>query len=152
MMRVAPFASVKSVSAHIELQTVGGCGFGSGMSWSSAWIGCAISPGRMSIDDSDEIRQAGIEHAVDDRQHVLVHRNPLPDAVEGEQVVDPQRLVALERVRRGLDLEELLEADQRVVELVDQAGLDGVLDDRVALLVDFLHVHVDVHGGQTYPP
>ena len=57
--RVAPFASVKSVSAHIELHTVGGCGFGIGMSWSSAWIGCAISPGRMSIDDSDEIRQPG---------------------------------------------------------------------------------------------
>ena len=32
LRRVAPFASVKSVSAHIELHTVGGCGFGIGMS------------------------------------------------------------------------------------------------------------------------
>ena len=57
MIRVAPFASVKSVRAHIVLQTVGGCGFGIGMSWSSAWIGCAVSPGSMAIDDSDEMRQ-----------------------------------------------------------------------------------------------
>ena len=32
MMRVAPLASVKSVSAHIELQTVGTCGFAIGIS------------------------------------------------------------------------------------------------------------------------
>ena len=32
LSRVAPFVSVKSVSAHIELHTVGGCGFGSGIS------------------------------------------------------------------------------------------------------------------------
>ena len=57
MIRVAPFASVKSVSAHIVLHTVGGCGFGMGMSWSSAWIGCAVSPDRMAIDDSEEMRQ-----------------------------------------------------------------------------------------------
>jgi hypothetical protein len=56
MMRVAPFASLKLVSAHIVLQTVGTCGFGSGMSWSSAWIGCAVSPGSMAIDDSDDTR------------------------------------------------------------------------------------------------
>ncbi len=32
MMRVAPFASVKSVSAHIVLHTVGTCGLVSGIS------------------------------------------------------------------------------------------------------------------------
>ena len=58
-MRVAPFASVKSVSAHIELHTVGTCGFGIGRSWSSAWIGCAISPGRIVIELNDEMRQPG---------------------------------------------------------------------------------------------
>ncbi len=57
MMRVAPFASVKSVSAHIELHTVGACGFASGMSWSSAWMGCAVSPGWMRIDESEDTRQ-----------------------------------------------------------------------------------------------
>ena len=59
MMRVAPLASVKSVSAHIVLHTVGGCGFGMGMSWSSAWMGWGVSPSQMAIDDSDEIRQPG---------------------------------------------------------------------------------------------
>lgn len=57
MMRVAPFSSVKSVSAHIELHTVGTCGFVIGMSWSSAWIGCADSSGPMAIEDSDDTRQ-----------------------------------------------------------------------------------------------
>ena len=57
MMRVAPLASVKSVSAHMVLQTVGGWGLGIGMSWSSAWIGWAVSPASMAIDESDEIRQ-----------------------------------------------------------------------------------------------
>ena len=59
MSRVAPFASVKSVSAHIVLHTVGGCGLGIGISWSSAWIGWAVSPGWMAIDDSDDTRQPG---------------------------------------------------------------------------------------------
>ena len=57
MIRVAPLASVKSVSAHMLLQTVGTWGLGIGMSWSSAWIGWAISPGSMAIDDSDDTRQ-----------------------------------------------------------------------------------------------
>ena len=59
-----------------------------------------VSPGRMSIDDSDEMRQPGSSTPLDDRQHVLVHRHALPDVVVREQVVDAQRLVALERVRR----------------------------------------------------
>ena len=57
MIRVAPLASVKSVSAHMELHTVATCGFGSGMIWSSAWIGCSVSPGPMAIDDSELTRQ-----------------------------------------------------------------------------------------------
>ena len=58
-MRVAPLASVKSVSAHIVLHTIGGWGLGRGMSWSSAWMGWAVSPGSMAIDDSDDTRQPG---------------------------------------------------------------------------------------------
>jgi hypothetical protein len=54
---VAPFASVKSVSAHMVLHTTGGWGFGTGMSWSSAWMGCGVSSGPMAIDDSDDSRQ-----------------------------------------------------------------------------------------------
>ena len=41
------------------LHTVAGCGFGSGMTWSSAWIGWAVSPGSMAIDESDEISSPG---------------------------------------------------------------------------------------------
>src|SRR5690606_8304738 len=55
--RVAPFASVKSVSAHIVLHTVGTCGRGSGITWSSAWIGWADSPGPIAIDDREDTRQ-----------------------------------------------------------------------------------------------
>jgi len=50
-------ASVKSVIAHMVLHTTGGWGFGMGINWSSAWIGCAVSPGSMAMDDSDETRQ-----------------------------------------------------------------------------------------------
>ena len=59
MIRVAPLASVKSVSAHIVLQTVGAWGLSSGITWSSAWMGWAVSSGRIGIEESDEIRQPG---------------------------------------------------------------------------------------------
>ena len=59
MRRVAPLASVKSVSAHIELHTVGTCGLVMGISWSSAWIGWGVSPGPIEIDDSDDTRHPG---------------------------------------------------------------------------------------------
>ena len=58
-MRVAPLSSVKSVSAHIVLQTIGTCGRGNGISWSSACIGCGFSSPQMAIDDSDDTRQPG---------------------------------------------------------------------------------------------
>ena len=121
MMRVAPFASVKSVSAHIELQTVGGCGLWSGMSWSSAWIGCAISPGRIEIDDSDEIRQPGSSTPSTIGSTLRVHGTRSKTA-EREQVVDAERVVALERVRRRLDLEELLEAQQVATSASTRSG------------------------------
>ncbi len=59
MIRVAPFASVKSVSAHIELHTVATCGLGSGITWSSAWIGCARSPGPIATEDIVDTRHSG---------------------------------------------------------------------------------------------
>jgi hypothetical protein len=59
-MRVAPFASVKSVSAHMVLQTIGTCGRGNGINWSSACSGCGFSSPQMAIDDSDD-QTAGIE-------------------------------------------------------------------------------------------
>ena len=58
--RVAPFSSVKSVRAHIVLQTSGTCGRGNGMSMSSACKGCGVSPGPIAIDESDELDLASI--------------------------------------------------------------------------------------------
>ena len=138
MMRVAPFASVKSVSAHIELHTVGGCGFGIGMSWSSAWIGCAVSPGRIVDRRQRRDQAARVEHAFDDRQHVLGARERCSQSVvEREQVVDAQRVVALERVRRRARTSKNRSRRSRsLVQRVDELGLDRVLDDRVALLGD----------------
>ena len=135
--RVAPLASVKSVSAHIELQTVGGCGFGSGMSWSSAWIGCAVSPGWIAIDDSDEIRQPGSSTPLDDRQHVRVHRDPLEERAEREQVVDAQRVVSPRTSSGAARTSKNRSSRSRSsTQRVDEVGLDRVLDDRVALLGD----------------
>ena len=50
----------------------------------------------------------------------------------GQQVVDPHRPVALEAVVGRHGAEVALQPDQGLVELVDQVGLDGVLDDGVA--------------------
>ena len=52
----------------------------------------------------------GIEHPLHDREHVIVHGNALPEVVVGEQVVDPERSLALERVRRRLHVEGPFEA------------------------------------------
>ena len=41
------------------LHTTAGCGLGSGMIWSSAWIGWGVSSGPMAIDDSDDSRHPG---------------------------------------------------------------------------------------------
>jgi len=46
-------SAVKSVTAHIVLQTVAKCGFGSGIKRSSVRIGCGFSPDKIAIDESD---------------------------------------------------------------------------------------------------
>src|SRR5262249_40677717 len=91
----------------------------------------------------------GIENAVDDGQHVRMYRNTLPDVVVREQVVDAERVVAFERVGRGLHVEKSNEAVGRVVQFGDQTGIDRVFDDGVALLGDLLYVQLDVHTRQT---
>ena len=65
-------------------------------------------------------------------------------------------MVALERVVGGLDREELLELFEVAAQRVDQLGLDRVLDDRVALLGDGLHVLArpaasSIAGQATFP-
>jgi hypothetical protein len=102
---VAPLASVKSVSAHMELHTVGGCGFGSGMIWSSAWMGWATSPGPMAMEDRLEIRQPLSEHALHHREDLGPHRDLGEARPVSQQVVDAPGGVALEAVGRRLDAE-----------------------------------------------
>jgi len=57
-----------------------------------------------------------------------------------EEVVDPHGAGALEVVPGRSHVELALEAQQVVVEGVDEVGLDGVLDDRVPLLGDAVEV------------
>ena len=57
--RVAPFASVKSVIAHMQVHTMGGCGRARGISASSGWTGCLFYPGKTSIAEKVVSRQAG---------------------------------------------------------------------------------------------
>ena len=73
-----------------------------------------------------------------------MHRDPLPDPAEREQVVDPERPGAFERVPGRLDVEERLEVEQRRSELLDEIGLDRVFDDRVAVLLEALGVDGEV--------
>jgi hypothetical protein len=57
-----------------------------------------------------------------------------------QQVVDPHGAGALEGVPGRDDAEVDLEPVERLGDLVEQVGLDGVLDDRVALLGDAAEV------------
>ncbi len=116
MSRVAPFASVKSVRAHMVLQTVAGCGFGSGMTWSSAWMGWAVSSGPMAMEDSEETRRPG------SRTRSQMGRTAGWTGIcskrraVGQQVVDAGRAGALEGVVGRDDAEVALEP----VEVVEQ--------------------------------
>ena len=153
MIRVAPFSSVKSVSAHIVLQTVGGCGFGIGMSWSSAWIGCAVSPGSMAIDDSDEMRQPRSSTPSTTGSTRGVHRAPArtpgrgPAGCRCGPCGGPRS-----RCRRARAPRSRSSRSRVVAQLVEEGGLDGVRDDRVALLGDLLDVpHVADGTGRRDP-
>ena len=64
--RVAPFASVKSVSAHIVLHTIGTCGFGER---DELVVGVDRLGGLARADGDRRQRRdeaAGVEHALDD--------------------------------------------------------------------------------------
>ena len=143
---MAPLSSVKSVSAHIVLHTVGGCGFG----MRDQLIVGVDRLRRLARADGDRRQRrdeaAAVEHAFDDRQHVGVHGDPLVQVAVHEQVVDPPGVLAFEAVRRRLDAEVVLEAHEVVGECVDQLGLDRAIEDREALLGDLGHVRGGVHG------
>ena len=87
---------------------------------------------------------ARVEHALDDRQHVLVHRHALPErrrtraGCRSRSVLWPSN-----EFGAGCTSRYRSSRASEVVQLVDEVGLDRVLDDRVALFGDFLHVQVD---------
>ena len=120
------------------LHTIGGCGLGIGMSWSSAWIGWVVSPGSMAIDDSDEIRQPGSSTPSTTGSTAGCTGTCSNSRAVGEQVVDADGVVALEVVGGRHDAELVLEAVEVVDQRVDEVEVDGVGDDRVALLGDLV--------------
>jgi hypothetical protein len=65
-----------------------------------------------------------------------VHRNPFEERPVDQQVVDPDRRAALERVVRGHDSLLVLDPQQLGGEGFRELGLDRVLDDRVASAFD----------------
>ena len=76
---------------------------------------------------------AGIEHALDERQHRAVDRHLLEHRILREQVVGAQRGESLGRVAARRRAALALDAPDRRDERGDQLGLDRVLEDRVSL-------------------
>ena len=129
------------------LHTVGGWGLGRGMIWSSAWIGWgSLRPDGDGREGRDQ--EAGVENALADRQDGGVQRYLLVERAVHQQVVDADGAGALEEVVGGHDAELDFEAAKVVVEGVDEVGLDGVLDNRVALLGDEPDMGSDCIAGQ----
>src|SRR6202023_2186520 len=92
-----------------------------------------------------------VEDSLHDGQHVLVHGDGLVEFAEGEQGVDADGSGTLEAVVGRLDVEAVLEASQVGGERVDELGLDGALEDRVAVTVDGGDVLVDGEGVEHDP-
>ena len=132
------------------LHTTGTCGLGSGTSWSSAWMGWACSPGSIAIDESDDTRHPGSSTPSTMGSTSGWTGMRCVELAVGQQVVDAHGVVALEAVGRRHRAEVVLEPQQVVGEGVEQVGLDGVGNDRVAQLGDAVDVLGDggvVHVG-----
>ncbi len=81
-------------------------------------------------------QEPGIEHPLDDGQHVRMHRDLLEGGAVDEQVVHPHGVHPLEEVVGRHGAEVVLQLEQRLVDLVHQVRLDGVGEDGVAVLGD----------------
>ena len=134
--RVAPLASVKSVRAHMVLQTIGAWGLASGISVSSAWMGWARLAGPDADRRQGREQAAGVEHVLDDREDGRVHRNGLEVRPVDQQVVDPDGGAALEGVVGRRDAQLVLEPLEVVVQGGDEVGAERVGHDRVAVALE----------------
>ena len=144
---------MKSVRAHIELQTVATCGFANGWAWSSAWIGWAVSPGASEIDASEETQALAAQDPLDQFEHLRLHGHLLPDLAVGQQVVRAGGAVALEAVVVRRPTEVAVETVHVGDERIDQVVVDEALDDGEALLVEFAVVHAEIdHDHQITTP
>jgi hypothetical protein len=95
---------------------------------------------------------AAVEHALDDRQHALVHRDHLVDRAAREQVVDPHGARALEQVRRRLRGELALEPEDVVAQLHHQGWIDRVRDDREPIALHPVEVVASLACGPSSEP
>ena len=92
---------------------------------------------RADVDRGHAREQApAVEHLLDDGSTFGCTRHRLEHRVLGEEVVHPPGRVALGRRSLRLDVQLALEPADGVAQVDDEIGLDGVLDDRVAVDVD----------------
>ena len=112
---------MKSVMAHMVLQMIGTCGSGQRdeLIVGVDRLRLLVGPDSDGREGGDE--QARIEHALDDGQHVGVHRDLLEGGAVDEEVVDPRRLDALEEVVRRHDAKVVFELEEVLVDFVDES-------------------------------
>src|SRR6185312_15489525 len=84
-----------------------------------------------------------VEHALDHRQHVLVQRHFPEDAVVGEEIVDAQRLEALERGPGGTETVLALDTLHRLLQTRDEIGGGRALDDGIAVVPNPLDMRLN---------
>ncbi len=109
------------------------------------WLRLLVGPDRDGRQGGDE--ESRIEHAFHHWEDVGVHRDLLEGRTVHEEVVDAPRVKALEQVVGGDGPELPLESEKGAVDLVDELGLYGVGQHRVAVLGDALEVGLEVGEG-----
>ena len=77
-----------------------------------------------------------VQHALDDRQHILVQRHFPEQIVIGEKIVDADGLEAFERGLGGAEIVLALDAQQRLLQSLDQFGRGRALDHGVSVVAD----------------
>ena len=137
MMRVAPFSSVKSVSAHIELHTVGDVRLRrAGCSWSSAWIGCA--PRRGGSRSTRATRPGTRDRARPRRSAARVGGPGSPRSAGRARAGCTPRLVSVPRTSlRAKSMPSSRSSRARSASSASASSVgNDVLDDRVAVALD----------------